>query len=241
MSSAAGQRLLPRLPNPYRALIVAPGAIGGAMAGLIAADPDCASLTVAGRGRDPHVDLADQASIARLFAGLEGPLHLVICAGGLLHGGDVMPEKALREVDADALASLYQVNAVGPALLARHAEPLIPRDQTACFAMLGARVGSIGDNRLGGWFGYRMAKAAAAQFVRTLSIEWRRTRPLTTALLLHPGTVDSALSRPFQRNVAPDRLFTPERSARALLAVIGEAGPERSGEHIAWDGATIVP
>jgi NAD(P)-dependent dehydrogenase (short-subunit alcohol dehydrogenase family) len=84
-----------------------------------------------------------------------------------------------------------------------------------------------------------MAKAAAAQFIRTLSIEWRRTRPLASAILLHPGTVDSTLSKPFQRNVAPDKLFTPGRSADALLRVISDAGPERSGEHIAWDGATI--
>ncbi|MEQ7872592.1 C-factor [Sphingomonas sp. ASV193] len=227
------------LPDGYRALVVAPGAIGRAMAAGISGDPRCGELIVAGRREALFVDFERPETIAALFARLEGPLHLVLVTGGLLHDAEVNPERALREIDAAALARLYAVNAIGPALVARHAEPLIPRDVPACFAMMGARVGSISDNRLGGWVGYRMAKAGAAQFVRTLSLEWRRTRPLATALLLHPGTVDSALSAPFQRGVAPDRLFTPDHSAAALLDVIAAAGPERSGDHVAWDGTTI--
>lgn len=240
MTDPAGQRLLPWLEPPYRALIVAPGAIGGAMAEIIDDDPDCRELLLAGRHHDLFVDLANPDSIAALFGRIEGPLHLVLVTGGLLHDDSVHPEKALKDLDGAALARLYAINAIAPALVARHAEPLIPRDRPACFAMLGARVGSIGDNRLGGWFGYRMAKAGAAQFVRTLSIEWKRTRPLAGAFLLHPGTVDSSLSRPFQRNVPPERLFTPRESAERLMAVLGASGPERSGEHIAWDG-TFIP
>lgn len=237
--TSAGERRLAWLPDGYRALVIGPGAIGGAMAERIAEDPACRELLIAGRGQPLAVDLADPSSIEALFAAIGRPLHLIIVASGLLHNADLQPEKALRDVHGDALALLYAINAIAPALVARHAEPLIPKDEPACLAILGGRVGSIADNRLGGWYGYRMAKAAGAQFVRTLSIEWRRTRPLAAALLLHPGTVDSALSKPFQRNVTPDKLFTPGRSAAALLEVIAQAGPERSGEHIAWDGATI--
>lgn len=237
--TGAGERRLPWLPDGYRALVIGPGAIGGAIAERIADDPACGELLIAGRGRPLAVDLADPRSIEALFAAIEAPLHFIVIASGLLHDPELQPEKTLREVNGEALARLYSINAIAPALIARHAERLIPRDQPACLAVLGGRVGSIADNRLGGWYGYRMAKAAAAQFVRTLSIEWGRTRPLAAVLLLHPGTVDSALSKPFQRNVTPEKLFTPARSAEALLDVIAKAGPERSGEHIAWDGATI--
>lgn len=237
--TSAGKRRIPWLPDGYRALVIGPGAIGNAMAEQIADDPACRELLIAGRGRPLAVNLADPRSIEALFAAIDPPLHLIIVASGLLHDADLQPEKALRHVDGEALARLYAINAIAPALIARHAESVIASDQPACLAVLGGRVGSIADNRLGGWYGYRMAKAAAAQFVRTLSIEWRRTRPLAAALLLHPGTVDSELSKPFQRSVLPEKLFSPARSAEALLQVIAKAGPERSGEHVAWDGATI--
>ena len=230
---------LPNLRPGYRALIVGAGGIGQAFADELTDDPNCAELIVASRSGRVRVDVTDEQSVATLFAGISTPLDLVIVASGLLHGEGLSPEKSLKEVDADALAALYRVNTIGPALIARHAERLLPKDRTAVFAVLGARVGSIADNRLGGWYGYRMAKAAAAQFVRTLAIEWARTRPHSIALLLHPGTVDTALSAPFQRNVPADRLFAPDRSASALLDIVGAATAEVSGRHLAWDGSEI--
>jgi NAD(P)-dependent dehydrogenase (short-subunit alcohol dehydrogenase family) len=168
------------------------------------------------------------------------PLDLVIVATGRLTRADGSgPEKALRQVSADALAELFADNAIVPAMIARAVEPLLPRDRRAVFAVLSARVGSIGDNRLGGWHAYRASKAALNMLVRTIAIEWQRTHPLALAVALHPGTVATPLSAPFQRGVARERLFTPETSARALIEVIDGLTPNDSGGFFAWDGAPI--
>lgn len=168
-------------------------------------------------------------------------LRRVIVASGLLHAPGLAPEKSLRALEAAALHRLMAVNAIGPALLARQVLPLMPRQGRVVFAAVSARVGSISDNRLGGWYGYRASKAALNQFIRTLAIEWSRTAKESVCVALHPGTVDTELSRPFQGNVPEGRLFTPEQSVDHLEAVLHALGPEHSGRCFAWDGQEVMP
>jgi NAD(P)-dependent dehydrogenase (short-subunit alcohol dehydrogenase family) len=151
----------------------------------------------------------------------------------------VAPEKRLADVRPDALAASFAVNALGPLLVAKHFEPLIARREPVVFASLSARVGSIGDNRLGGWYAYRAAKAAQNMFTKTLAIEWARSRRNVVCVALHPGTTDTGLSRPFQSGVAPEKLFAPERTVRQLLDVIDQLTPADSGRFVAWDGSSI--
>lgn len=166
---------------------------------------------------------------------------MILVATGLLHDPAIMPERALRDLDGDRLARSFRVNAIGPALVAKHFAPLLPREGRSVFAALSARVGSIGDNRIGGWYGYRASKAALNMLMKTAAIEIRRTRPQAICVTLHPGTVDTKLSKPFQRGVADDRLFTAEKSARHLLDVLDRVEPADSGKCFAWDGQEVVP
>ena len=190
------------------------------------------------------LDVADEASIARAarsVASLTDRLHLVLNCAGVLHGGpaSLAPEKRLADVRPDALAASFAVNAFGPLLVAKHFEPLLAHRERAVFASISARVGSIGDNRLGGWYAYRGAKAAQNMFTRTLAIEWARSRRNVVCVALHPGTTDTDLSRPFQANVAPGKLFSPERTVRQLLDVIDQLTPAETGRFYAWDGSEI--
>lgn len=186
------------------------------------------------------LDLEDEATIAAAAEAVSrGPAPgLVFVATGVLHHG-FEPERSWRALTAEHLLRDYRVNAVGPALVARHFLPLLPRDRRATFAALGARVGSIGDNRLGGWHSYRASKAALHMILRTISIEMARTHPLAVVAGLHPGTVDTALSAPFRRGVASDRLFAADRSAACLLSVVEGLSPADSGGVFAWDGARL--
>lgn len=188
-------------------------------------------------------DIDSEASIAAAAERLAGagPFDLVIVATGLLHDQSIRPEKSLRELSADTLAAYFAVNATGPALVARHFFPLMPRAEPSVFAALSARVGSIGDNRLGGWYGYRASKAALNMLVKTLAIERARTHPQAICLALHPGTVDTPLSRPFQKNVPAGRLFSTELSAGRLLDVMFRATPAQSGLCLDWAGKAIQP
>ncbi len=189
-----------------------------------------------------RIDVTDEPSIARaaaLAASLAVP-RLVIVASGLLHAPDgLRPEKSIAMLDPDRLARLFAVNATGPALVAKHLLPRMPRRGRATFAAVSARVGSISDNRLGGWYGYRASKAALNMLLRTAAIEWARTAKEGVCVGLHPGTVDTPLSAPFQGNVADGALFTPARSASMLLDVLARLGPADSGRVFAWDGAEV--
>jgi NAD(P)-dependent dehydrogenase (short-subunit alcohol dehydrogenase family) len=187
-----------------------------------------------------YLDLEDEAGMAAAAARIaEGPAPtLIIVATGVLHSGQA-PERSWRELTAEHLMRDYRINAVGPALVARHFLPLLPRGQRAVFAALSARVGSIGDNRLGGWHSYRASKAALNMILRNLAIEMARSHPLAVIAGLHPGTVDTGLSAPFQKGVAEGRLFTPDYSAERLLAVMAALTPADSGGVFAWDGARI--
>lgn len=191
------------------------------------------------RAGDYHLDLLDEASIAAGAAQVaKGPEpHLIIVATGLLHEGGQGPEKVLRSLDADWLARLYAVNAIGPALVAKHFLPIMPRTGRTVFAALSARVGSITDNGLGGWHGYRASKAALNMLVRNLAIEERRRNGRAIVVALHPGTVDTDLSRPFQSNVEPGRLFDRERAALQRLDVIEDLRPADSGKLFDYKGA----
>lgn len=201
-----------------------------------------------GRLRRGRIDVGDEASIAAASRSLSldvedgaGPIRLVIVATGMLHGPGLQPEKTYRALDAEALMLSYRINAVGPALVAKHMLPLLARPGRSVFAALSARVGSIGDNRSGGWHGYRASKAALNMILLNLAIETQRRAPDTLVVGLHPGTVDSGLSRPFQRGVAEDRLFTPAHSADRLLAVIDGLSAGESGRVLDWSGQVVVP
>ena len=188
-----------------------------------------------------HLDLLDEASIAAAAAHVaQGPPPgLVIVATGLLHEGQRGPEKALRDLDPQWLAQVFAVNAIGPALVAKHFLPLVPRGTRSIFAALSARVGSISDNHLGGWHSYRASKAALNMLVRNLAIEERRRNERGIVVALHPGTVDTGLSRPFQGNVQPGRLFDAERAALQLLDVVEELKVTDSGKLFDYEGKEI--
>ena len=237
-----------------RALVVGSGGIGRAVAAELARRAPGLELVLTGRSPVPAapsdratpihqlpLDLTSDASLHGLQEALAGgaPLRLVFCAAGVLHGADLQPEKRLAQVRRSALEQAFAVNAFGPLLLAQALEPLLPRELPLHFASLSARVGSIGDNHLGGWFAYRGAKAAQNQLLRTLALEWRRRFPLACVSLLHPGTTATALSAPFQASVPPERLFSPERAAGHLLDVLEGLTPAQSGQFWAWDGRPI--
>ena len=225
-----------------RAIVIgAGGGIGRALAAAI--EERGGNVVRLSRRSEPALDLEDDALIAAAAVALagRGRFDLVIVATGLLHGDGVRPEKSLRDIEGAALDRLFRVNATGPALVMRHFLPLLAKDRRSVFAALSARVGSIGDNRLGGWVGYRASKAALNQVIRTLAIELGRTNPHAVLVGLHPGTVDTPLSTPFQRNVDADRLFTPGQAAGLLLDVIADLAPDDSGHCLDWAGKRIAP
>src|SRR6056297_695126 len=218
------------------ALIVgASGGIGAALRDALLAEKNIEHVVAWSRGDVEvshekrawdRVDITNAASIKTAADNLPDKLHLVIVATGLLHDGDHGPEKTWRALEADWLLQNFAVNTVGPAMVARHVLGHLPRNERTVFSAISARVGSISDNRLGGWYGYRASKAALNQIIRTLSIELARTHDNAVCVGLHPGTVDTALSDPFQANVPDNKLFTPQRAARHLLDVLDGLTPE---------------
>jgi NAD(P)-dependent dehydrogenase (short-subunit alcohol dehydrogenase family) len=210
-------------------IIIGQGGIGTALADRIEG---------AIRWSRPDVDPTDEASIIRAALTVK-TVDLVIVTTGMLHDAQQRPERALKELDPAALARSFAINTIAPAIVAKHLIPKMPRDRRAVFAVLSARVGSIGDNRTGGWHGYRASKAALVMLVKTIAIETARARPEAIIVTLHPGTVDTAMSKPFQANVTPEKLFTPAFAAEQLLSVIDGLTPADSGGHFAWDGARI--
>jgi NAD(P)-dependent dehydrogenase (short-subunit alcohol dehydrogenase family) len=240
-------------PGGTAVVVGATGGIGAALVALLVQDRSIGRVLALSRGaertgertdglRHLRVDITDEASIQAAAAQVEKPLQLIIVATGALHGQRLgQPEKTFRALDADALLESYRINAVGPALLAKHFLPLLAAPGRSVFAVMSARVGSIGDNRTGGWHGYRASKAALNMILRNLAIEVSRRAPETLCVGLHPGTVDTGLSQPFQRHVAAGALFTPHQSATYLLGVIDGLRPENTGHVLAWDGNIIVP
>lgn len=234
----------------YRAMIFgSTGGIGSALVGALAEDPRCAEIFAVARNPaagSPRVtplrfSLEDEESIAKAIAcaSADAPLDLIIVATGVLHDGAIQPEKSWRAIEGAGLEKAFRINATGPALIAKHALPRLPRDRKAVFAAISARVGSISDNRLGGWYAYRASKAALNMLVRTWSIELAQSHPLAACIALHPGTVDTKLSRPFQTNLIPGQLLSPPQSAAALLRVIDRSDQSNSGQLLSWDGSVI--
>ena len=228
-------------PAGGRAVVIgASGAIGSALSEALEADARFGEVVRLSRSSESPLELASERSIAaaaEAVAGGAGDMRLVIDATGFLHRDGRMPEKNLCELDADALADSYAVNAIGPALLMKHFLPLLPRAGKSVFATLSARVGSIGDNELGGWYGYRASKAALNQFVRTAAVELRRRRADAICVALHPGTVDSRLSAPFAKTGLDVR--PPHTAAAELLAVVEDLGPEDTGGFFDHHGAQV--
>ena len=187
------------------------------------------------------IDVTDEPSIARAasLVAREGPVGLVVVATGILHGPGISPEKSMRALDPAVMAAVFAVNTLGPALVAKHFIPLLPRRGRAVFAALSARVGSIEDNRLGGWYAYRASKAALNQIIRTLAVETARTRPDAIVVGLHPGTVASGLSGPFRSADAHPAPFTSEESATHLMRVLDSLSPTDSGRLFAWNGQQV--
>lgn len=246
---------LPSFPPPVHAVVIGhSGGIGGALVASLLEDEMVARVTAGSRrltGQahprlvEQHLDITDEAAVMRFAATVASaaePPRLAIVATGLLHDGpDFAPERSMRALDADGLQRSFLVNTIGPALVAKHLLPLMPRRGKAVFAALSARVGSISDNLLGGWHGYRASKAALNMLIRNLQIEQQAKAPETLCVALHPGTVDTALSAPFQRGVAQGKLFTPARSAEHLLGVIDRLKVGDGGRLWGWDGKDIAP
>jgi len=249
------------LPEGYRALVIgATGAIGGALWQALAADARCGLALGLSRSAAPKVggatgppgvdtswriDVTQEASVAAAAAALRplGPWSVLVVATGALHiegPVQVRPEKRLADIDPAALAASHALNAIGPALVIKHFHDQLPLKERALLAVLSARVGSIGDNHKGGWYGYRSAKAALNMLLRTASVEVTRRRPLAVLVALHPGTVRSALTAPVIGSGPDADAVSPEAAAQNLLLVLDTLPAEgASGSFHAWDGQTV--
>lgn len=233
---------LPSLGAGYRAAVIgASGGIGSAVHERIAHDPECGRLLALHRRSDPPVELTDEASIEAAAGHVRdelGGVELVFDATGALTVDGHGPEKTIRRLDPAVMARSMQLNAIGPALLLKHFSPLLPRRSRSIFATISARIGSVSDNRRGGWISYRSAKAALNQIVRTSAIEIARRHPQALVVGLQPGTVATRLSAPF---VAPERALAPETSAERLLGVLDDLPASTSGSLVDHQGEIIPP
>ena len=229
------------------ALIIGAGDIGRYISDYVTAVSPNMYVIVCGRNptnqNDIYLDLEDDHSFASFenkISLYKKPLRLVINTSGFLHSNHIKPEKRLSHINRSNIIKNFTINAIAPILIAKSIEKFIRPDLPFSFASLSARVGSIGDNRLGGWYSYRASKAAQNQFLKTLSIEWRRKFPLSIVSILHPGTCDTKLSKPFQSAVPKDKLFTPSQSCEYLIDIISEQKPSDTGKFLAWD-SSIIP
>jgi NAD(P)-dependent dehydrogenase (short-subunit alcohol dehydrogenase family) len=218
-------------PGGLAVVIGATGSLGAALMSALQSDGAFAQVLGLSRSSTPALDLLDEASIesaARFVAALGLDLRLVIDATGELHGAGFSPEKTWQKIDPVHMARSFAINAIGPALLMKHFLPRLPRQGKAVFVSLSAKVGSIGDNRLGGWYSYRASKAALNQLIHTAAIELRRSHPHAICVALHPGTIESQLSSPFVK--LGIIVKTPEEGASRLLATVDQFNENGSGE-----------
>jgi NAD(P)-dependent dehydrogenase (short-subunit alcohol dehydrogenase family) len=214
-----------------RSLVIgASGGIGAALVQALSAQGEVVALSRSGDG----LDITDEASIARLMAALEPSFERIVIATGALAGPGQAPEKSLRALDAGQIMAQFALNAMGPALVVKHALRLLPRDRAAQVGVLSARVGSIGDNALGGWYSYRASKAALNQMIHTAAIEIARSHPLAVVACLHPGTVATA----FTADYAAEKV-TAAVAADRLLAVLDGLTPRQSGGFYDWAGREV--
>ena len=225
--------------NPKNiAILGASGAIGSAFTTLLSQKHSNARMFAFSRNSATYkIDYSSEDSIAAK----ERPLDLVIVANGILHDKDLIPEKSLRDLSVENFYRIFEANTFAPALIAKHFLPKLNKERLSIFAALSARVGSISDNQLGGWYAYRASKAALNMIIKSAAIEVGRRNKQAIIIGLHPGTVDSYLSRPFQGNVGEGKLFTAEYSAKKLLEVLENLRPEQTGKCFAWDGKEVLP
>ena len=233
------------LPRGGLALVIgATGGLGAALLAQLQSDSRFAGACGLSRASEPALDLLDEASIAQAATHVSGlavtsglGLRLVLDATGTLSGNGYAPEKSWRQLDPVQMAHAFAINAIGPALLMKHFLPLLPKRGKAVFATLSAKVGSIGDNRLGGWYSYRASKAALNQLVHTAAIELRRSQPEAICVALHPGTVATDLSAPFAKTGLD--VQSPADSAKRLLAVLQGLQTSDSGGFFNHDASTL--
>lgn len=226
----------------------ASGGIGQALCTLLAARYPAARILATWRSSQPElvgdniewrqVDISCEDDIAAL-AMAAGKADWVINCVGLLHSGEHKPEKTIRRLAPEDFLLNLQVNCLPTLLLAKHFHPLLRQSQAGRFVAISARVGSIADNALGGWYSYRVSKAALNMALKNISIEWRRSLPRCSVAALHPGTVDTCLSEPFQSGLRSGQLLTPVQSADYLLGIITGLTPDNSGQFWAWDGEIL--
>ncbi|MFN8770125.1 MAG: SDR family NAD(P)-dependent oxidoreductase [Neisseriaceae bacterium] len=190
-----------------------------------------------------QINYNDETSIANAaeISALTGPLDLVIVATGVLHDGQVKPEKSIQDISFFKFQYLFAANTIFPALIAKYFLPKLARDRQSVFAALSARIGSISDNSLGGWYSYRASKAALNMVIKNLAIEMKVRNKQAIIVGLHPGTVDSKLSQPFQTSVPKGKLFTPEYAVDKMICVLNGLTLKDSGKCFAWDGSEILP
>jgi NAD(P)-dependent dehydrogenase (short-subunit alcohol dehydrogenase family) len=231
-------------PDQIAIVIGATGGIGGAFVDHLNASGHFAKIVTYARATDPTLDFLDPQSIAicaedakRQADALTRKIVLIVDATGYLHDETFQPEKSLRQIDAEYMAKQFQINTIGPALVMKHFLPLLARKGKTVFATLSAKVGSIGDNRMGGWYGYRASKAALNQVVKCAAIELSRKRKEALCIALHPGTVDTGLSAPFAK--AGLNVQSPQQATARMLAVINDLGPAQTGGFFAYDGEQL--
>ena len=224
------------------------GGIGLALVKAILADKPDARVHATYRSHRPELqhpnllwhplNLTSEMQIAKLSETLPR-LDWLINAAGLLHSQSHQPEKTVQSLEPGFFMENIQTNTLPTLLLAKHFQSALKHSDNSCFATISARVGSIGDNYLGGWISYRSSKAALNMALKTLSIEWKRTLPKCCVLALHPGTTDTHLSEPFQRNIPPERLFNPDKTASQLLCVLNDQSSARTGTFLSYDGTPL--
>jgi len=251
---------MPQFQNAQALIIGGSGGIGLAIVQQLLTDARFERVYATYRDRDRAMALlnlaatepkltclpCDPTAEAQIIATVEkiqqqtDRLHLVLNCVGTLHDRDrqppLSPEKSLRHIDREQLLHYFDINAIPSVVWAKHAQILLKHPDNSVFATISAKVGSIEDNHLGGWYGYRASKAALNMFLKTIAIEFSRTRQNAIVVALHPGTTDTALSQPFQGNVPPGKLFTPQYTAACLLRVIDQLTPQDNGAFFAWNG-----
>ena len=225
-------------PDGFRALIIgASGGIGAAFVDALTQNPRCGQVLGLHRHSDPAIDFDDEASVAAAAAELarQPKFHLIINATGVLHSPGAMPEKKLSDLNYAQLMDTFRINTFGPAMVLRHFTPLLDPERSA-MALISAKVGSIEDNRLGGWYSYRASKAALNMLIKTAAIEVKRSKPQAVLVSLHPGTVNSRLSQPF-RGAEIGRPAAD--AAQDMLRVINQLKPADTGSFYAYDGKPL--
>lgn len=231
-----------------REVLVTAGTIGNALAEALAAEPQIGHVWLAWRSTEPVIqsdkitalqfDVSDEHQVRdnlKGFAKLDGIVNTV----GLLHRDDIRPEKSINGLQPENFEQIMRANVLPTLMLAKHGKRLLKNSENSFFAALSARVGSIQDNHLGGWYSYRMSKAALNMALKTLAIEWRIALPRCTVAALHPGTVESPLSQPFTTRIAPEKLLSPEECARHLKHILLALDPRQSGRFWSWDASEI--